>query len=218
MNNAARFGYTFEVIRGYKFQKGNIFKEYIGKLYQLRLQYSKDNPLNLICKLLMNSLYAAKPGMKTTKSVIEMFDTTDEFDRQLLSDILDTYGETLQDYIKIDNHLITIRADVNNFTFSERNDMYHGLDVNIAIASAVTAGGRMWMSQIKNNPKYNLYYSDTDSAVIDAKLDNAFVGSELGQFKLEYEINRAVFLAPKVYGLHTSDGKVDISPGKRNCN
>lgn len=31
-------------------------------------------------------------------------------------------------------------------------------------------------------------------------------GGNLGQFKLEYTVSRAVFLAPKVYGLLTTDG------------
>lgn len=55
--------------------------------------------------------------------------------------------------------------------------MFHGLDINIAIASAVTAGGRMWMSILKNNPLFKLYYSDTDSVAIDRPLPSFMVGS-----------------------------------------
>lgn len=85
--------------------------------------------------------------------------------------------------------------------------MFHGLDVNIAIASAITGGARMWMSTLKNNPNFNLYYSDTDSAVTDRPLPSFMVGNALGQFKLECEISRAVFVAPKVYGLITTTGE-----------
>lgn len=63
MANAIRYGYTFEVLRGYKFNTGYIFREYVDKMYELRCTYTKDNPLNLIAKLLMNSLYG-KFGMK----------------------------------------------------------------------------------------------------------------------------------------------------------
>jgi hypothetical protein len=83
--------------------------------------------------------------------------------------------------------------------------MYHGLEVNIAIASAITGGARMWMSVLKNSSTFNLYYSDTDSAVVDKPLPDFMVGSGLGQFKLEAVVKRAVFLAPKVYGLVTLD-------------
>jgi hypothetical protein len=64
----------------------------------------------------------------------------------------------------------------------------------------------MWMSLLKNNPNVNLYYSDTDSGVVDAPLHESLVGPLLGQFKLEHVIKRAVFLAPKVYGLITEEG------------
>ena len=63
------------------------------------------------------------------------------------------------------------------------------------------------MSLIKNNPNFNLYYSDTDSIVIDKKLPDNLISDELGKFKLEYEITHAFFLAPKVYGLITPDNK-----------
>lgn len=63
------------------------------------------------------------------------------------------------------------------------------------------------MSQFKNNPNYTLFYSDTDSIILNKPLNPAFVGKNLGQVKLEYTISRAVFLAPKVYGLITIDGK-----------
>ena len=62
------------------------------------------------------------------------------------------------------------------------------------------------MSYFKNNSDFNLYYSDTDSAVTDKPLPDSMIGSKLGQVKLEHSINRAVFLAPKVYGLVDIDG------------
>ena len=84
--------------------------------------------------------------------------------------------------------------------------MFHGQDINIAIAAAITAGARVHMSIFKNNPEFNLYYSDTDSSVTDAPLPAEYVGPELGKMKLEHTITRAVFLAPKVYGFVDTDG------------
>jgi hypothetical protein len=84
------------------------------------------------------------------------------------------------------------------------------MDINIAIGSAITAGARVHMSQFKNNPLFNLYYSDTDSGVIDSPLPSCLVGPELGQFKLEHVIKKAVFLAPKVYGFINMEGDVGI--------
>jgi hypothetical protein len=62
------------------------------------------------------------------------------------------------------------------------------------------------MSLFKNNPNFNLYYTDTDSAVVDSELPKPFINDKLGKLKLEYTIDKAVFLAPKLYGLVTTDG------------
>ena len=62
------------------------------------------------------------------------------------------------------------------------------------------------MSQFKNNPKYIIYYTDTDSIFIGAPLDNNLISNtELGKFKLEHIFKEAVFLGPKIYGGITKD-------------
>lgn len=205
MDNAVKYGYSFEILNGYEFKRGNVFKDYITKMYNLRLEYAKGHPLNLIAKLLMNSLYG-KFGMRLESTQVEMFDTSNEMESQLLKDLLDLYGKTIKDFIKLDNFIVTVRDSLLNYEYSENEDMFHGVDINIAIASAVTAGGRMWMSTLKNNPLFKLYYSDTDCAVVDKPLPSFMVGEALGQLKLEYVIDKAVFLAPKVYALITEDG------------
>jgi hypothetical protein len=55
------------------------------------------------------------------------------------------------------------------------------------------------MYDFKNIPGNPCYYSDTDSIFLKEKLNEEFIGSEMGQFKLEYEIDRSYFIAPKVY-------------------
>lgn len=84
-------------------------------------------------------------------------------------------------------------------------------NVSIAIASAVTAYARIYMSHFKllNNGN-NLYYSDTDSIFTDKDLDPKFVGSELGLFKLVNTINSAIFLAPKTYIIEDDKGNTLI--------
>lgn len=48
---------------------------------------------------------------------------------------------------------------------------------------------------------------DTDSFVLSKPLPKYMVGDKLGQFKLEYKIDKGVFLCPKVYGLKLEDGR-----------
>ena len=96
----------------------------------------------------------------------------------------------MKDYIEIDNKVLTVRTKLVGYKNNDDEEMYHGLDVNVAIASAITGGGIIWMSILKNSSLFNLYYSDTDSGVTDKPLPDYLVGKELGQFKLEYTIKR----------------------------
>jgi hypothetical protein len=205
MDNAVNYGYSFNIIRGYKFAKKNIFKGYVEKLYKLRLEYPSGTPMNLVAKLLMNSLYG-KFGMKPENACIDIYDQSSEGLASLQSHI-ERNEESIQDIIKLDKHTVVVTGGVSIAKYNQVEDIYHGLDVNIAIASAVTSGARMIMSNVKNREEFDLYYTDTDSIVINKPLPSEMVGSSLGQFKLEHEITKAVFLAPKVYGFETSDGQ-----------
>ena len=61
IENAIKFGYKIQVLRGYYFtEKASLFKAYITQLYELRLSYDKSHPMNLVAKLLMNSLYGSR--------------------------------------------------------------------------------------------------------------------------------------------------------------
>jgi hypothetical protein len=62
------------------------------------------------------------------------------------------------------------------------------------------------------HPKYklasldNILYTDTDSIFSTQALPNEYLGNKLGQMKLESVSNKAIFIAPKVYGLSLIDG------------
>jgi len=202
IDNAVKYGYKFEILWGYKFQRKNIFKDYVNTLYNLRLQYPKSNPLNYIAKLLMNSLYG-RFGMMDSFPNIEIMDVSDfiKFEEGFSDDIMD--------FIELDNKIMVIhrshQIDVNTLLNGHKENH----NVSIAIASAITAYARIHMSQFKNNSDFNLFYSDTDSAYFDKPLPDHLIDSKtLGKMKLEYIINKAIFLAPKVYYLETEDGKV----------
>ena len=206
MDNAIKYGYKFEIIKGYEYEKGYIFKEYILTMYNLRQQFPKGDPMNYVAKLLQTSLYG-KFGMNPNATKVELFNTNSDEELTLFNDLIDNAGECIKDWIKINDHILVVR-DENRYA---DDDIFHGPDVNVAISSAIVAAGRMWMSQFKNDPNVaaggNIYYSDTDSIIIDKPLKQGIIGTDLGQFKLEYVIERAVFLAPKVYGFITDQGE-----------
>ena len=199
-------GYKFEILKGYQFKLDSVFKGYIEDLYKLRQEFSKDNPMNLIAKLLMNSLYG-KFGMHQNYDQVHIL-KIDELTS--LAEKISINGkyfdvELLSDYVHIDDeHVIVVIKGAHNS--ESEDDVFHGSDINIAIASSITALGRLYMARAKNSEYYKLYYSDTDSIVINKELPESEVGKEIGKFKLEYVIKKAIFIAPKVYGLITSDG------------
>ena len=202
MYNALNFGYKFEILWGYKFERKNIFKSYVETLYNLRLNYPKSNPLNLIAKLLLNSLYG-RFGMIDTFPTINIIEMSDFINFE------SNFSDDIMDFIPLGDKVMVIyrthQKDVN--TLLDGHKESH--NVSIAIASAITAYARIHMSQFKNNLNYNLYYTDTDSIYIDKPLDDSLVNNKLlGKLKLENIINKGIFLAPKVYYLETVDGKV----------
>lgn len=206
MDRCIELGYQFTIIRGYQFETGDIFSSYIKKLYDLRLNYPKGHPMNDIAKLLMNSLYG-KFGMRTEITRVEIFNISSAYEREIFHSLLDTWAETVHDWFETDTHLFVVKDSIVDLKYNEEQNYYHGLDVNIAIASAITSHARVVMSAYKNSNLFTLYYSDTDSIVIDRPLPEGLVGAMMGQMKLEYVIQKAVFLAPKVYGLITEDGR-----------
>jgi DNA polymerase type B, organellar and viral len=80
MDNAIKFGYTFKIIRGYQFEEGDLFSLYVNTLYELRQEYDKSHPMNMIAKLLMNSLYG-KFGMKMEITRVDIYPILNESDK-----------------------------------------------------------------------------------------------------------------------------------------
>jgi len=162
MDNAINYGYSFKILRGYLFQKSHIFRDYIDALYQIKQSHSKNEPMYLISKLLLNSLYG-KFGMdyRFDEHIII---SEDELINMIENDYL------ISEMINLDNNKSLI-SYVNNNNSDEENIFGNcNYNISIGIASAVTAYSRIFRSQFKNNPDYKLYYSDTDSIYIDKSL------------------------------------------------
>ena len=192
MKNAEKFGYKFEIICGYIFKKDYIFTEFINDLYNLRLNYDKNNPFNYIAKILMNSHYG-RYGMNNQYSNIKLI-PNDKLDKYINDEIINLVGPLKDDLYWI-QYKSLLNKEITNLDFYFQNN-----NINIAIASAISAYARIHMTQFKNNPNFNLYYTDTDCIFIDTPLPNNFISdTELGKMKLETICDQAIFLAPKSY-------------------
>lgn len=195
MNEYMKYGYQFKVLRGYLFDKGYIFKNYVEDLYQIKQSVSKDDPMYAISKLLLNSLYG-RFGMNYTTLVSKHVIIYNVLSYQLLD------KHIINDIIELDNDQILVSyvpRDVDDQLNLEYFDNIR-FNISIGIAAAVTACARIHMSQFLGDKNLNVLYTDTDSIDIDKQLDSKFIGPELGLMKLECVFEEAVFLAPKVYG------------------
>jgi hypothetical protein len=169
--------------------------------------YPKSDPRNVAAKLLLNSIYG-RFGMDDSFSNIQILNNKNymKFEKE--------YSDSIEEVIDFnDSYLVKYRDTKLEFD----RDLDNGSktrNINIAIASAITANARIRMSQFKdpeflkvNNLK--LLYSDTDSAYFNNPLPLSFVDPiRLGAMKLEGVYDEAVFLAPKVYSLKNKEEEI----------
>ena len=181
IKNAENFGYKFEILEGIVFTKANIFSDYITKLYDIKSNTSKDDPMYGISKLLLNSLYG-RFGLNPDLNNYYFYHKN-----------LMPKNKAIDIELTLDDYYLV--CDINS------KNVMEGSESNVAIAGAVTAYARIHMSQFKNSNLFNLYYSDTDSIYIDKELDSKYVSdNELGLLKLEKVLSKFVAVGPKFYG------------------
>nr|YP_010691073.1 DNA polymerase [Phellinus igniarius]WBU93174.1 DNA polymerase [Phellinus igniarius] len=191
IRNAIKYGYRFKILEGYLFESADLFSAYVEKLHAIKEQYSSDHPMYLIAKLLLNSL-SGRFGM-APKMLSHIVLSEDQ-----LSDFVHKIGlDNLVDQVKLENNII-VSYWLDNPTSSK---------TNIAIAASITANARVHMCILKNNPKFEIYYTDTDSGFLDQPLPAHLVDDKkLGLFKLERVLSKFIALSPKVYGGIDLDG------------
>ncbi|EAW14651.1 uncharacterized protein ACLA_056740, partial [Aspergillus clavatus NRRL 1] len=107
----------------------------------------------------------------------------------------------------IDSHNLDIFKILNKYKDHE----VQNLNVtSIAISAAITAYGRIHINKLKLNVLNKggkIYYSDTDSLVINIKLNKDKISNnEIGKLKFEHLVDRGVYINSKVYYLIDKDG------------
>jgi DNA polymerase type B, organellar and viral len=154
--------------------------------------------MNYIAKILLNSLYG-RFGMDDNFAEVNIIH------EDYIADFENKFFEVITNKLKLNDYfLVEIQKTAN---LAEDDTSTH--NINVAIASAITSYSRIYMSQFKNNPKINLYYTDTDSIYTDSDIDVSLISNTiLGQLKLENVCKKAIFLAPKLYYLETEDNDV----------
>lgn len=208
LREAISRGYIIEPYEAYIYEGRNIFKDFIEDLYKTRLSYPKSDPMNLICKLIMNSTYG-RFGMApelTNVSILSKSGLNSFTDQTIFNDI----QEINENYV-----MVNTSEQVNKELDSENPN--RNLQISIPIAAAITSYSRICIHRYKwaAAEQGSLLYSDTDSLITSQPLPTELIGSGLGQLKLENISDKGIFLSPKVYALHNeSDPSKDILKAK----
>jgi DNA polymerase type B, organellar and viral len=216
-------GYEITVIKGYNFNKiDNIFKDYVTELFNLKK--NSTGVLKLIYKSLLNN-FLGRFGLNIIKPVTQTVDmnrrdyissTRIVHSHSVLNEnkILITYDPIISKEICLQHGLdITkVLEKESKLNIESKLDLFK--DVSIATAAFVTSYARIHMNKFKLEILENggsIYYSDTDSAVLDKIYFNPnWIGANIGLFKLEYEIKEAYFISNKTYCLILNNGETII--------
>ena len=190
-----KYGYKFEILEGYLFEKGYLFSSYINFWYNIKSKHKPGDVMYYIAKLMLNSLYG-KFGLNPYLANSEIINSNK------ISDYISNHNLEIEEILDFGDKSLIKYHKINE----DRDDIQ--MKVSIPISAAITAYARIHMAQFLADTNIDVYYTDTDSIVVDKPLPKEFVGSELGQFKLECIYEEAVFLAPKVYGgiIRNEDG------------
>jgi len=98
MYNAMKYGYKFKILSGYTFYRANIFKEYIEDLYKIKVSHSKNDPMYIIAKLLMNSLYG-RFAMKPITTITKFISRDEDIFNFIDNNEIDHYVDINKDWI-----------------------------------------------------------------------------------------------------------------------
>ena len=144
-----------------------------------------------IIKLIMNSL-SGKPLQKHYKKETRMWRSGKK-----------TFGEFIAEDGRelVDFHMIGPYSAFAEFSVAEAE--WYKRAKPSQLGDFIYSHSRIHMNRLLFS-KYHIYYSDTDSAIVDYSnyedlIKRGVVGNELGKLKLEYKFNRLIVLCPKMY-------------------
>lgn len=170
----------------------------------MQAQAANQPALRNVAKVLMNSMYG-RFGMHVDNIAAQLVSTDKS------REIMDTYQVT--DVICLGAMDLVCYVVKPSLCFNSENKRFlrskHQIpgQTNVPLAAAITAYSRMIINEHKlaaMEAGLKVYYSDTDSLVLNGQLPLDYVDSaRLGALKLEHSLKEGYFIAPKMYWLLT---------------
>ena len=206
-----------------------MFNKYVKSLYAIK-STTNDLTEKAVSKSLLNNLLG-RFGMSINKPITEIVDNN-KLELICCTRKVNSY-KTITD----DDYLITYYPDISQeicesygFDYFKTITKYnHKLeynkefnDVSLTTAAAITSYAIIYMSTVKLDilsKNGNMFYTDTDSLVVDIPLSDNLIGSDLGKFKLECRVKLGYFISSKTYALQLQDDTIIIKAKgvTKNC-
>jgi hypothetical protein len=193
-------GYKVKLIKGFEFSKAYLFNEYIDHFFHQN--YISRGAQRFISKMHLNQLYGIFGRRK------DVITTVNVYNKDLFKLVA---CKIVKSIVEIDDNITTVLIidNIDNDIISKLNikidreleSNFKLVKNNVAISSAVTAYARIHMMDFKLN--FDIYYTDTDSAILGSDLPKHLVGKELGLMKDELKgcvIKEALIFDIKKYG------------------
>jgi hypothetical protein len=165
-----------------------VFQNYVNCLYNLRLEYP-DDPISLLAKYLLNSLYGKMGQHSEREQIIKVNDA------EALYDLIPEHGESK--VRELNEHLGTqVLTVIRECKFE-----------HVGIAGTITSAARCILYRgMMEAGTANVLYCDTDSVHMIGELPDSMVGKAIGKFKLEFH-GEGVYCGKKLYALRDNLGK-----------
>lgn len=203
-------GYKFDILEAHAYSQEYIFKDFVEHFFKIKKESIGAD--RYLAKLTLNSLY----GMFGRKlDVNEVYVVNGH-------GLLALTTRIIRNIIRLEDsrYLVSVASNLNFNILKKLNSVLETnlttmaipVNSNVAIASAVTAYGRITMMKYKLDPA--VVYSDTDSIfTTNPKPFSDKLTDELGDFKDEMNgliISKAIFLGIKQYAYQylTQDNNV----------
>lgn len=184
-----KLGYLINIIACHVYSKEyDLFTDYINTIYKMKVKKDITPEKRYMVKLLLNGLYGY--FARSQENIVHKY---------IKSEDLTVYkNKNILDILDLENNILQIK-------YIEEKDQR--TKANPAISSAVASYARVFMHKYSTMPNNPIIYKDTDSIIVKNPLSKKEISQKIGKFKLEYKIEKGIFLKSKTYALKLKDGR-----------
>jgi hypothetical protein len=208
LKSAKTYGFSAEVICGYKFTKEiPFFTSYVNTFFSLKAN-AEDPVIRNIAKLFLNTLHG-KFGANYPVSKISLI-KANSYAKLEQTHNIEFIGEKGK-YVIVKNWgllplaLLELLKSPFNTPFPVPDPISDSLRGGVHLASYIAACARTFMHPYIYHAHNPVLAINTDGFVVQDPLPLELVGTSIGKLKLEHNLAESIFIYPKLYYLKTID-------------